>query len=136
MRPIILALLGAAVVFAQARTIWDGVYTAGQAERGKAGYEIHCQTCHARDLSGGSDGDDPAPALIQKDFARNRKDLNNLYTYIRASMPRDEPGKLDGPTAIDIVAYLLQRNSFPPGSAELPADSETLRQISTRRNEP
>ena len=136
MRPLILALLGTAAVLAEIRTVWDGVYTAAQAERGKAGYEIHCQTCHGRDLSGGSDGDDPAPALIQKNFGENRKDLNNLYTYIRTSMPRDEAGTLESQAAIDIVAYLLARNSFPPGSAELPADPDALQQISTRRKSP
>ena len=114
--------------------MWDGVYTTAQAERGKAAYRIHCQLCHASDLSGGSDGDDPAPALRHADFAQNRKDLYNLFSYIKASMPRDEPGSLDEHKVVDIVAYLLQQNSFPAGADELPPDPAALQRIATAKN--
>src|SRR5262249_55807962 len=36
-------------------------------------------------------------------------------------MPRNEPGSLDAPTYVDIVAYILQQNGFPPGTSELKA---------------
>jgi cytochrome c len=115
------------------KTIWDGVYTTAQAERGKSIYMVHCQLCHADDLSGGSDGDDPAPALRHPDFAKNRKNLYNLYAYIKTSMPRDEPGRLDENAAIDVVAYLLRQNSLPAGAEDLKPDPEALKRILTEK---
>ena len=34
------------------RTVWDGVYTEGQAERGQVLYTEACSGCHAPDLRG------------------------------------------------------------------------------------
>ena len=34
------------------RTVWDGVYTEGQAERGQVLYTEACSACHAADLRG------------------------------------------------------------------------------------
>jgi hypothetical protein len=59
----------------------------------------------------------------------SRKDLNNLFTYIRDWMPADDRGTLQAPTVIDIVAYLLQRNSYPVGSAELQVNADSLKQM-------
>ena len=35
------------------RTVWDGVYTTEQAERGRLEYVNHCQRCHGVDLADG-----------------------------------------------------------------------------------
>ena len=43
--------------------IWQGVFTAGQADRGKAAYDQHCIRCHGGDLSGAN-----APALRAERF--------------------------------------------------------------------
>jgi len=126
------ALWGAAVaaVWAQGGvTVRDGVYSSAQAERGKANYSVYCRACHSEDLSGGSDGGDPAPALRTSDFGLKRRDLGNLYGYIRKAMPRDDPGSLTSTMTADIVAYLLQANGFPPGESELPAGQDALSQI-------
>ena len=40
-------------------TVWDGVFTAAQAQRGETTYEQECATCHLADLLG--DGIAPAP---------------------------------------------------------------------------
>ena len=40
-------------------TVWDGVFTAAQAQRGETTYEQECATCHLADLL----GDGIAPAL-------------------------------------------------------------------------
>ena len=47
------------------RTVWDGVYTAEQADRGKALYTQSCAACHSADLR----GDGTAPSLVEGDFA-------------------------------------------------------------------
>ena len=48
------------VVYAkQEKSVWDGVFTAEQADRGAAAYKTSCSECHGGDLM----GDGFAPAL-------------------------------------------------------------------------
>ena len=98
------------------RTVWDGVYTADQAARGKAEYEIYCVECHGLDLEGG----DPGPPLFGSGFLRNwlEDNVNSLFMRVHTTMPADAPGSLPAQTAADITSYLLQVNAFPPGSGE------------------
>ena len=47
------AFLLVALTSAQApRTVWDGVYTREQAQRGEKLYEQECGRCHGDDLTG------------------------------------------------------------------------------------
>ena len=64
--------------------------------------------------------------------SRRTERISTISTaYIKTSMPRDEPGSLDDHKAIDVVAYLLQRNALPAGAEELPPDPEMLQRILT-----
>ena len=118
-----------AVIHAQRNTnLWSGVYTSAQAERGQAAYKLYCQACHAENLSGGKDAVGRAPALVGEKVL-GRKDVNNLFSYIRTWMPEDDRGSLDDHTVIDIVAHILRQNAFPAGPEELVADSESLKKI-------
>lgn len=98
-------------------TVWDGVYTAEQAERGEAVYKSHCLSCHLADFS----GTEEASALAGEPFMESwREDtVGNLYTRVRNLMPFDEPASLSDDAYLDSVAYLLQVNGFPAGAAEL-----------------
>ena len=100
-------------------TVWDGVYTAEQAERGEAVYKSHCLSCHQADFS----GTEEASALSGDAFMASwREDtVGNLYTRTRNLMPFDEPASLSDDAYLDSVAYLLQVNGFPAGSRELTA---------------
>jgi ankyrin repeat protein/mono/diheme cytochrome c family protein len=108
--------------------LWEGVYSTAQADRGKASYKVFCQACHGENLGGGLDPSARAPALIG-DHLLSRKDLNNVFTYIRDWMPADDRGTLQEHTVIDIVSYILQRNSFPSGAEELQANAQALKQM-------
>ena len=48
-------------------------------------------------------------------------------------MPADAPGTLSRPQVADLVAYMLQANQFPAGSAELGVGDAALKQISLGR---
>jgi ankyrin repeat protein/mono/diheme cytochrome c family protein len=108
--------------------LWNGVYTAAQAGRGQAAYKLYCQACHGENLAGGKDAVGRAPALRGENLL-SRKDLNNLFSYIRTWMPEDDRGSLDDHTVVDIVTHILKQNAFPAGPEELVADSESLKQI-------
>ncbi len=100
-------------------TVWDGVYTAEQAERGEAVYKSYCLSCHQADFS----GTEEASALAGEPFMESwREDtVGNLYTRVRNLMPFDDPASLSDDAYLDSVAYLLQVNGFPAGSSELTA---------------
>jgi len=101
------------------KSVAEGVYSDVQAARGAAAYDGACGRCHRQDL-GGADG----PALKDERFNRNfaGKDLKTLYTRVATTMPRGAPGSLAGNLYLDIVAYMLKENGFPPSSRELHAD--------------
>jgi hypothetical protein len=44
-------------------------------------------------------------------------------------MPADAPGSLARPAVVDIVSFILSKNGFPAGAADLPTQSETLKAI-------
>ena len=119
------------------RSIWDGVYTDAQAQRGEQLYAKHCSRCHGADLTGISitplflGGPDRTPELVGSLFDVNYKDLplSDLVQRIRISMPQERPGSLNRTATVDIVAYLLFRSGFPLGGTELTDRLEGLQEI-------
>jgi len=109
---------------AQTRTVWDGVYTDAQAERGRASYQQSCVGCHRDDLR----GDNTAPSLVGESFTFlwGDMEIGELSARIQKLMPPERPGSLPAQTYIDIVAFMLQKNAFPAGSVELSADPAAL----------
>ena len=126
--PLLIALAGAALIGASgaviaqssSRSIWDGVYTAQQAERGKTAYTQNCARCHGSAL----EGNDEIPALsgshLMVDF--DGQTAGDLVHRIQSTMPMDNPGSLNAATTADIATFILQSNGLPTGNAELPAD--------------
>ena len=101
-------------------TVWDGVYSAAQAARGKAVYDSHCAACHGSDLSGSSEARPLAGDRFMQDWREDN--VNSLFTRIQRLMPFDDPATLSDAAYLDSVAYLLEFNGFPAGSRELRAD--------------
>jgi mono/diheme cytochrome c family protein len=99
------------------KTVWSGVYTPEQARNGKASYAAACSACHQESLG----GDTMSPALVGEDFRASwdSQKLRKLYSRILSTMPVDNPGTLTEKTVLDIVAYLLEANGFPGGTAAL-----------------
>ena len=117
------------------KTVWDGAFSAAQAERGKATYVAECSGCHLETLQGDGGG---FPALIGKEFveAWDKKSVRDLFSRIKNTMPATNPGGLTDQAYVDITAYLLQMNKFPEGTAELPPDAEALRGVLIQQNKP
>jgi mono/diheme cytochrome c family protein len=118
----LLAILPLALA-AQDHPVSDGVYTAAQAERGKAAYAKYCSRCHGEDLAGRRDYPLSGERFMDRWEAHN---LQHLFVLIRDSMPPDGINAVDVSDKRDVVAYLLQQNGFPAGSTELPSDAAAL----------
>jgi mono/diheme cytochrome c family protein len=112
-------LLAGGVGAAQARgSIWDGVYTDAQADRGHTAYMQNCSRCHGATLMGTFEIP-PLMGRIMPYYAGSS--LNALFDYVSTSMPLDHPGSLSPAVNADIVAYILKYNDVPSGSKELTA---------------
>jgi len=117
----VLLLWGALAADAQeasAPSIWSGVFTAAQAKRGNDAYQASCSSCHGSDLRA---TETEAPDLTGAPFrARwNGKTLEERFERIRDTMPLGNGNTLGDRTYMDILAFILQFNDFPPGDREL-----------------
>ena len=115
-------------------SVWDGVYTDKQADRGRSQYQDNCSRCHGEDMAG--KGDAPGLAGDQFMFSWGEKTLADLYSRIQTSMPTTAPGSLSVQAYVDIVAYLLQANKFRAGDEELPGDPARLQSLNIARSAP
>jgi hypothetical protein len=96
-----------------------GAYTESQARRGEGAYKSFCLSCHsAKEYTG--------EAFKVKWLSRTAFDL---FETIRTLMPEDNPGILPAQDYVDIVAYILSLNGFPPGAEELAPDEQALRKV-------
>ena len=120
-------LIAAAIAQEPTRSVWDGVYTQEQADRGRPLYNEHCASCHADTLMGG----EMSPPLVGGEFMSNWNGLTlgDLFERIRTTMPQSKPGKLSREVNADITAYILSVNKFPAGKTELPHSAEFLKDI-------
>ena len=115
---VIVLAAGFAIALAQgSATVLDVVYTHAQAERGEAVYSASCIGCHE-----GQDAD--GPELMGRAFLdRWREDkLEPLFTFIKTTMPGNNPGSLDERAYTDIIAFILEENGLPAGERELSPD--------------
>jgi mono/diheme cytochrome c family protein len=129
MRIAIAAAVLMAVACAQeaTRSVWDGVFTQEQADRGRPLYNQHCASCHADTLMGG----EMSPPLVGGEFLSNWNGLTlgDLFERIRTTMPQNKAGKLSREVNSDITAYILSVNKFPAGKTELAHSAEFLKDI-------
>jgi len=106
-------------------SVWDGVYTAAQADRGKAVYASHCNRCH------GEAAVNRENPLNGERFADHweARTLADLFRRIAAMPPGASAETVATADKRDAMAYVLRLNGFPEGSAELPGDDEGLAAI-------
>ncbi|HEY2152068.1 MAG TPA: c-type cytochrome [Vicinamibacterales bacterium] len=108
-------------------SVWNGVYTQAQSDRGKALYSEQCASCHGGELTGG----EMAPPLAGGEFMAGWDGLTvgDLFERIRISMPQNSPGSLSGQQNADILAFILSAAKFPAGETELPKEAGILKTI-------
>src|SRR5215510_15760776 len=123
---ILFALLGGLSVQTDKKSVWDGAYTATQADRGQKAFNANCAGCHQADLSGKGE----IPALKGNGFMERWHDysIKPLFNMIRTEMPplrfrTPETKPLPDEMYVDIISYLLKENTFPAGNSELKLDN-------------
>ena len=121
------SLIYAAASAQTQKSVWEGVFTKEQAERGAQAYQKNCSECHGNDLA----GDGFAPALGNPDFSANwtGTTVGDLFERIRISMPPNGPTGVPPDTKADIVAHILNFNKYPDGKDELKPEAAVLKQI-------
>jgi cytochrome c len=112
----VLMLAGTGGAQATRSSVWDGVYTDAQAERGHTLYMQSCARCHGADLSGTYE----IPPLVGRFMPYwSGSTLDALFDYVSTAMPLDHPGALGAGANADIVSFILKSNAIPSGSKEL-----------------
>jgi mono/diheme cytochrome c family protein len=93
------------------RTVWDGVYTEAQADRGKELVVGHCGYCHGEDLKGGPG----APQLVGPEFMFGwiNRTAGDFFEQVQMTMPLDAPGSMTPRQYADVVAAIFRANGFP-----------------------
>ena len=118
---LLLFLSGALVADAQdasGPSISSGVFTAAQAKRGNDAYQASCSSCHGSDLrSTNGEAVDLTGAAFRAKWTG--KTLQERFETIRDTMPPGNANTLGDKTYMDILAFILQFNDFPPGNQEL-----------------
>jgi mono/diheme cytochrome c family protein len=103
-------------------SIWGGVYSQAQAQRGADVHSSVCAKCHGNRLNGAGWPDQPpSPAIAREGFLKRweGKPLSELADYIREKMPADDPGGLTDEEISDAIAQMLALSAVPPGSKDL-----------------
>ena len=116
-------------------TVWDGVYTEAQADRGLKRYAANCEMCHGGGMTGGGG----VPGLIGAEFlfGYNNKTAADLFTYVKENMPPGQTGSLSDQQYVEIVAAVFKGNGFPASATqELPSSLSGLGAVKILRAKP
>jgi mono/diheme cytochrome c family protein len=93
------------------RSTKDGVFTAAQAERGKAIYEQSCKNCH------------PAEFYTERLLRWENKPVSALFEAVSTTMPADNVGALATSEYVDVLAYVFSITGSPAGKTEITPDN-------------
>lgn len=96
-------------------SVWDGVFTAEQADRAWDAYNAECAQCHGNTLRGTPGG----PRIVGSSFRRNweGQTVADFYTWFHGNMPAGRGGQLPTSTYADLLALIFQENGYPAGEA-------------------
>ncbi len=109
------------------------LYTADQATKGALAYYQNCAMCHGPNLDG-QPGGYSGPALKGSDFADPSYDfhVSDIFNFVAKQMPAATPGSLSHQQDVEIMAFILQQNGYPPGAKELVYEEAERSQVPIR----
>ena len=93
-------------------------FSKSQVQAGKKAYAQNCAACHGSSLQGGA-----GPALegskFESSLSFGNMSSTQLYDFIAQHMPKNDPGSLSEKHYLQIYSYVLSRNGFSSGQADL-----------------
>jgi len=105
----------------------QSVFTREQVARGEIVYQRSCAACHGVTLSG-----DAAPPLagppFQASWSHPDMTLDDLFFLVRTTMPPNASGSVTLEDHAAVVAFILERNGYAPGSTPLAIGAPALEQ--------
>jgi mono/diheme cytochrome c family protein len=122
------ALTGAADLVLPLLQQAPAVYTSEQAGQGRDVYRERCSSCHGREAAGGAAGALAGPQFI-REWGWPDRTLDDLFYITRTTMPPGAAGSLTEEEYLAVLAYVLQRNGYPPGEQALVADASALKAV-------
>lgn len=102
-----------------ARSVLDGVFTAGQAARGLQQFKLTCTSCHSPADHSGRKFEEKYQGIT----------VGDLFDLMSNTMPEKEPGSLKPEEYASILAFLLSETGYKAGDKDLPSDLESLKKI-------
>lgn len=116
------------VATASSNSIWSGVYSEAQAEKGRVTYMRACSSCHKDDLGG--DGKSELILVGAPFLSRwNMRPLSDLYVKV-AREQHEVTRTMMRPLEInETLAFLLKANGMPAGPNELSINFSDLERI-------
>ena len=124
-----------AVAAAQQPPQRPAIFTAAQADSGRAIYNQICSACHGQDFEG--TGDSPPLAGGTFMIKWGPRMVSELFGHSLQTMPPTNPGSLGETAGLNVTAYILQANGAQPGSQPLTAASTTrINTIATGQTPP
>jgi hypothetical protein len=118
------ALVALAQTPGESRTVRDGIFSVAQVERGRDSFTWICMNCHEIEEFTG------VGAYLEE---MEGKPLWEIFEYIWAEMPEDDPASLEAEEYADVLAYVLSVYGLPAGDADMPTDRATLEVIAVTR---
>lgn len=100
-------------------SVYTGVFSAEQAERGNTIQRRECGSCH-------TPSDWGQGRLLA---GWNGQSAYDLVSHIQNTMPLDAPGRLSFQQYTDIVAFIFNLNNIPAGESDMPADEAAQKNI-------
>lgn len=90
-----------------------GIFSEGQADRGRTAFDEVCADCHTTSEFRGR--------TFQSNWGR--RTVYSFFRTVRSTMPDDNPGGLEEQTYLDVVSYILRINGHAAGASEMTAES-------------
>jgi mono/diheme cytochrome c family protein len=105
-------------------TIRDGVFSTAQVERGRELFNGICTDCHEIEEFTG------VGAYLEE---QEGETLWDVFEYIWAEMPEDNPASLEPNEYADVLAYVLSVYGMPAGAADMPIERAPLDKVKIAR---
>jgi polar amino acid transport system substrate-binding protein len=110
--------LACAVVSASQPRTHDGFFTSAQVAAGAREYAQHCARCHGANLEG-SIGSPLKGDSFTTLGSESGLSIGSFFRFVTSETPVGAGGSLSHDQYVEILAFILRENGYPPGPRKL-----------------